>query len=110
MQGGWALAVSILIAVAGQLSLKSGAMPGAVSGSVYTSPYVIVGLGLYMLAALLYVQALKTIPLSVAFPTVSISYVAVAVFAHFLWGEPLGVRQLLALGFIVAGIVLLVRA
>ena len=103
------LALSIVIAIAGQLSLKAGAAAGEVAAAVYLNPFVLVGLFLYLSAALLYVQALRTIPLSVAFPSVSISYVAVAFLAHTIWGEPFGTNQIVALALITSGILLLIR-
>ena len=36
------------------------------------------------------ILAIKRIPVSIAFPSVALSYVLVAVAAHFLWGEALG--------------------
>ena len=102
--------LSILIGIAGQLSLKAGAAAGEVAAAVYMNPFVLAGLCLYFSAALLYIQALRTLPLSVAFPSVSISYIAVAFLAHTIWGEPFGTNQIVALALIVSGILLLVRA
>ncbi len=51
--------------------------------------------------------SLKKIPLSLANPSVSVSYVAVAIAAHFMWSEPFGLQQIGALVLIGGGIVLL---
>jgi small multidrug resistance pump len=99
-----ALVISILIGIGGQLCLKTGAIQEAKSQILFLQPYIIVGLFSYFLAALFYIYSLKTIPLSVAFPSVSISYVAVALLAHLIWGEPFGVKQVLGLILIASGI------
>ena len=52
------------------------------------------GLALYGSAAFLYIFALRKIPVSVAFPSVSLSYAIVAVLGHFLFGEPFGIKQI----------------
>jgi len=73
-------------------------------------PFVILGLGCYFASAMFYIFALKKIPVSIAFPCVSISYVVVALIAHFLWNEPFGPQHMIALVFILTGVFLLVRA
>ena len=103
-----ALGASIVIGVFGQLALKAGAaQSGANLEFTYLNPYVLGGLFFYFFAALLYIYSLKTIPLSAAFPSVSISYVIVALVAHFLWKEAFGVYQILALVLICSGVYLL---
>lgn len=104
-----ALIVSIFIGVGGQLSLKAGALQNWGNRILFLQPYVLVGLCSYFVAALFYIYALKKIPLSIAFPSVSISYVAVAFLAHLLWGEPFGARQFFALLLISLGIYILSR-
>ena len=52
----------------------------------------------------------EVITLSIAYPSVSLSYVVVVVMAHLVWGEPLGLRQGAALVLIISGIALLYKA
>jgi small multidrug resistance pump len=104
-----ALVASILIGVLGQVSLKAAAMQDGSSGALYLRPYTLAGLLTYFVAAVLYIYALQKIPLSVAFPSVSISYVVVSYIAHLFWGEPFGLSQLVALALIGAGILILSR-
>ena len=106
------LAVGICLGAVGQLSLKEGVLRSpSLAGniSVLFNPYVLGGLVAYFIAALFYIHALKQIPVSVAFPTVSISYVLVALAAHYLWGEPFARAQYLALALIGTGVFLLGR-
>ncbi|MEQ9483029.1 MAG: EamA family transporter [Coleofasciculus sp. F4-SAH-05] len=104
MNAYFALVISIMIGIGGQLSLKAGAMQGIGSKLFFLQPYILVGLASYFCASLFYIFALRQIPVSVAFPSVSISYVAVAYFAHVIWEEPFGIRQVIALGLIGLGI------
>jgi small multidrug resistance pump len=104
-----ALAISIIIGIVGQLSLKAGAVQSVGSKNGFFQPFLILGLFSYACAAVLYIIALREIPLSVAFPSVSISYVVVAFIAHLLWGEPFGLPQVAALLLITSGIYILYR-
>jgi len=105
------LFTAILIGVAGQIALKTGTMNATSSAMLpFLQPFVILGLGCYFASALFYIFALKKIPVSVAFPCVSISYGAVALLAHLLWNEPFGSQHMIAVAFILTGVFLLVRA
>jgi multidrug transporter EmrE-like cation transporter len=102
-----ALGLSITGGVFGQLLLKAGALKNYEGIWFFFEPRIVGGLFLYFLSALLYIFALKKIPLSVAFPTISISYVVVSYLAHLIWNEPFGLNQLLALSLIISGIIIL---
>jgi len=58
-------------------------------------------------AAAFFVSLALVLPLSVAFPSVALSYVAVAFASHLLWHEPLGWPRVSGIVLIVAGVVLL---
>jgi small multidrug resistance pump len=100
------LALGIVLGVAGQFLLKAGAdAPGVVEQ--FLRPATVAGLVCYGFAALLYTLSLRAIPLSVAYPSVSASYVIVVVLAHLMWKEPLGLQQMAAVLLISGGIGLL---
>jgi multidrug transporter EmrE-like cation transporter len=73
-------------------------------------PRTMIGLCLYGGAALLYIVALRRIPMSVALPCTAISYVAAALIGHYGFAEPLGAMHVGALALICAGVVLLALA
>ena len=102
-----ALVISILLGVAGQILLKTGAMRASDMVAQFLDVFTLLGFATYTLAAIFYIMAIKKIPISLAFPTVSVSYIAVALAAHLLWGEPLGVAQLGGIALIAGGILLL---
>jgi len=101
------LAVAILLGIAGQIVLKSGAVGASSLTAQLFSPLTILGLIIYALAAIAYIVALNKIPVSIAFPSVAASYAVVAVLAHLLWNEPLGWPQWGGIVLIGAGIVLI---
>jgi multidrug transporter EmrE-like cation transporter len=102
-----ALALGILIGVVAQLLLKTGAVgEGGIVEQLFRIQ-TIAGLGLYALAAFFYIVALRTIPISVAFPSVALSYVVVALFGNLWFGEPMGLAHFGGIALIVTGVVLL---
>ncbi len=101
------LAAAILLGVGGQIALKSAADDAVTIIAQIINPLTIVGFVIYILAALCYIVALKKIPVSIAFPSVSASYALVAVLAHLLWNEPLGLPQITGLALIGSGVVLI---
>jgi small multidrug resistance pump len=104
-----ALGIGILAGIAGQILLKTGAdAPDLVSQIL--RPSTLAGLALYGSAAFLYIIALRKIPVSVAFPSVSLSYAIVAVLGHFLFGEPFGIKQIGGIVLIMGGVVLINQA
>ncbi|MEM9245737.1 MAG: EamA family transporter [Cyanobacteria bacterium P01_F01_bin.153] len=102
------LAASVTLGAVGQVLLKWGASkPAASFIAQFLDPIVISGLGVYFVAAIFYTTALKQLPLSVAFPSVSASYAIVALLAFFIWKEPFGAKQIAAFILILAGVYLL---
>ena len=101
------LAGSILLGSLGQIALKHAANQSENFLNQCLNPLTIFGLIIYALAAVAYMVALRKIPVSVAFPSVSASYMLVAFAAFLLWNEPFGFKQVAAIGIIGAGIYLL---
>ena len=101
------LVSAVLLGIAGQIALKSGAVGSQTVAAQFLNPLTIVGFAIYVFAALCYIVALKRIPVSVAFPSVAASYAVLSVLAHFVWNEPFGWPQLAGLILIGSGIVLI---
>jgi small multidrug resistance pump len=100
------LGVGILAGIAGQMLLKQGADAPTIAGQLLR-PSTLCGLALYGSAAFLYIFALRKIPVSVAFPSVSLSYAIVAVLGHFMFGEPFGLKQIGGIVLIMGGVALI---
>ncbi|MEA2738680.1 MAG: hypothetical protein QOH05_1987 [Acetobacteraceae bacterium] len=103
------LATAIVTSMVGQTLLKTAAGAPDFITQLF-DPRTLVGLCLYGGAALLYIVALRRIPMSVALPCTAISYVAAALIGHFGFAEPLGAMHVGALVMISAGVVLLAFA
>lgn len=112
--------LSIAIGAIGQLLLKFAARgagslslfgPGALSslGRLAANPYLIAGLVCFVSSMLLWVKVLGSAELATAYPLVSLGYVLVAILSWVLLGERVNLRQAIAIGVIVFGVVLLGR-
>lgn len=112
--------VSIAIGAVGQFLLKLAARsngslslfgPGALSSllRLLVNPYLLVGVLCFVTSMVLWVKVLGRAELSVAYPLVSLGYVVVIALSWGLLGERLSLRQAVAVGVIVFGVVLLGR-
>ena len=104
------LMTGVLLNAAAQLLLKAGT--NAVGAFEFTSENIVpVGMKLalepHILGGML---CLSRVPVSVAYPMLSIGYVLNAVIAWHLFGESLTAQKLLGIGFIVLGVVLVTRS
>jgi multidrug transporter EmrE-like cation transporter len=112
------IVVSVALSAIAQLCLKLGvghaqARPGAGSSSLgqtlvamLTSPWVIAGLGLYALGAVVWLFVLSRAPLSLAYPFVGLGFIMTAAIGVLVLGEQVTVTRmagtlLIALGCVV---------
>ncbi len=100
------LAAAIVTSMAGQTLLKSGAGASDFVSQLF-DPRTLGGLVLYGGAALLYIVALRRIPMSVAMPFTAVSYVAAAVIGYYAFGEAMGFVRIGGLALICIGVVVL---
>ncbi|MCS6933236.1 MAG: EamA family transporter [Acetobacteraceae bacterium] len=105
-----ALGGAILASLAGQVLLKAGTLGDGGFLQQLFRWQTMLGLSCYGGSALLYLLALRQIPMSVALPSTAISYVAIALIGHFAFAEPLGAQKIAAILLICAGVVLLATA
>jgi drug/metabolite transporter (DMT)-like permease len=113
---------SIVCGVGGQLALKVGmaqvgrigaqalAQPIATALRVGTSPYVVGGMGLYVLGAVAWLTVLSRIPLSLAYPALALSYAFTPVLAWLLLGESVTSLRWVGIGIIALGVVVVSRS
>jgi small multidrug resistance pump len=106
----WAvLAAAIATSLAGQTLLKAGSGAADFIGQILDWR-TLLGLTLYGGAAMLYIVALRRIPMSVALPCTAVSYIAVALIGHYGFNEPLTAMHIGAIGLIACGVVMLALA
>ena len=81
-----------------------------VGSRLATSPFILAGLGCYVVSVVVWILALSRVPVSVAYPLLSVGYVVNAVAAWLLFGESLSMQKLIGIGFIVIGVFLVARS
>lgn len=106
-----------MIGVAGQFFLKLGALKlGKAEFSnaleqvvkIAFTPELIAGLACYGIASIAYILILTRVKLSVVGPAVALSYVFSVLLGYFIFKESLPMLRIVGLGFIMAGVVLVV--
>jgi len=109
--------ISILMSVAGQFFLKSGALKlGQVNASnwlghilgIVTIPELLVGLTCYGFGALSYILLLTRVNLSVAGPAASLVYVFSVLVGYFVFRETIPTTRYIGLGLIISGVILVI--
>lgn len=117
--------VIILVGVAlnagGQLLLKAGA--NALKGielswthpllsvwRIVFEPHIFAGLACYVISVGVWLAALSRVPVSVAYPLLSVGYVVNAFAAYYLFDEALSGLKLAGIGVIVLGVVMVARS
>jgi multidrug transporter EmrE-like cation transporter len=93
------LVISVVFAVAGQLTLKAAmtrvgrigaeqvSAPGETLLRAAREPYLWLGLSLFGVSALFWLVVLSRVPLSVAYPFVGLSYIVIVAFARVVLHE-----------------------
>jgi multidrug transporter EmrE-like cation transporter len=77
---------------------------------VAASPFVLGGLACYAVSVVVWIMALSRVPVSIAYPMLSIGYIVNAGAAWFLFGESLTAQKLVGIGFIIVGVWLVARS
>ena len=77
---------------------------------VAASPFVLGGLACYAVSVVVWILALSRVPVSIAYPMLSIGYIVNAAAAWLLFGESLGAQKLVGIGFIIVGVWLVARS
>ncbi len=75
-----------------------------------TQGYFILGAGCYVFSLFVWILGLSRVPVSVAYPLLSLGYVVNAIAAHYLLGETVNLQRWLGIGFIIAGVWLVARS
>ncbi len=112
-------AISILLAVAGQLLMKRGMMLfGAFPASqilfkiipMFLNPFVFFGFVCFGLSSIFWLIVLSRLPLSLVYPMVSVAYVLVALASMLFFKETVSLVRWAGIAVIIAGVVLISRS
>jgi multidrug transporter EmrE-like cation transporter len=115
------LMTGVLLNAAAQLLLKAGtnrvgefafAMDNLVpiGTRLASNPFILGGVACYVVSLVVWIMGLSRVPVSVAYPMLSIGYVINAVAAWMLFGESLTAQKLIGIGFIIVGVFLVARS
>ena len=115
------LMAGVLLNAAAQLALKAGTNRiGEFAFSldnvvpiglrVASSPYILLGLVCYVVSVVVWILGLSRVPVSVAYPMLSVGYIVNAIAAWMLFGESLTAQKLVGIGMIIIGVVLVARS
>jgi len=109
------LLASMLLAVVGQVLLKKGVLVsplsvnlGAILGTIF-SPSVFLGFLFYGISSIFWLFVLQKFPLSIAYPALSLTYIAIVIISIFLFNEPLSTNKISGIILIFAGVLILFR-
>lgn len=112
---------TVMTNAAAQLMLKQGMMtlgPISFEGvnpiikllQIVFSPWVFAGLLTFVISMASHLYVLSKVELSFAYPFLSLAYVAVAIFAYFVFREDLNAYRIAGIGFICIGTVLIAQS
>jgi multidrug transporter EmrE-like cation transporter len=114
------LLTGVLLNACAQLLLKAGTnVLGVITltrddwwGTLWrmgTQGYFVAGVACYMVSLVVWIMGLSRVPVSVAYPMLSLGYVVNAVAAYYLFGESVTMTRWLGIGFIVLGVWLVAK-
>ena len=73
-------------------------------------PHIMGGMACYAVSLVVWIVGLSRVPVSIAYPMLSIGYVINAIIAYYWLGEALSMQKMLGVGFIIVGVVLVARS
>jgi multidrug transporter EmrE-like cation transporter len=72
-------------------------------------PHIFGGLCCYVVSVVIWIMALSRVPVSIAYPMLSIGYIVNVFAAAYLFGESITVPKLLGIGCIIIGVYLVAK-
>jgi len=100
----------VLLNAAAQLLLKAGTNAVPLGMRLAIEPHVLGGLACYVVSVVVWVVALSRVPVSIAYPMLSIGYVVNAIAARYLLGEALTPMRLAGIAVIIVGVFMVARS
>jgi drug/metabolite transporter (DMT)-like permease len=109
LNAGAQLALKAATNVLGVLTLTPDTWPDTLA-RIATQRYFLLGGALYVLSVFVWIIGLSRVPVSIAYPLLSVGYIVNAIAAHFLFGEAVTLTRWTGIGFIVIGVWLVARS
>lgn len=109
------LLTSMTLAIIGQLSFKKGLNgvelhldPMTIIKTIFT-PDVFIGFMMYGISSIIWLFVLERFPLSIAYPSLALSYVLIVFASAVFLQEPLTTQKIAGSAIIVLGVIILFR-
>jgi multidrug transporter EmrE-like cation transporter len=102
--------VGVLLNAAAQLLLKAGTNAMPLGLRLAIESHILAGLACYVVSVVVWIVALSRVPVSIAYPMLSIGYVVNAIAARYLLGEAVTPMRLVGIGIIVFGVFIVARS
>lgn len=115
------LLTGVLLNAGAQLLLKAGTNAlGVITltredwldqfGRMAVEPHLAGGIACYVVSVVVWIIGLSRVPVSIAYPMLSLGYIVNAIAAHYLLGESVTLARWLGIGFIIIGVWLVARS
>jgi len=115
------LVIGVLLNAGAQLLLKAGTnVLGVITltrenwvgefGRMAVEPHLLGGILCYGVSVIVWIIGLSRVPVSLAYPMLSLGYIVNAIAAHYLFGESVTLARWLGIGFIIIGVWLVARS
>lgn len=113
--------IGVMLNAAAQLLLKAGtnavghfefstANLVPIGWRLVTEPHIVGGMACYVMSLAVWIMGLSRVPVSVAYPMLSIGYVVNALAAWWLFGESFSAQKVAGIATIIIGVWLVARA
>ena len=79
-------------------------------GRLALEPHLAGGILCYAVSVVVWIIGLSRVPVSIAYPMLSLGYIINAIAAHYLLGEAVTLQRWLGIGFIIVGVWLVARS
>jgi multidrug transporter EmrE-like cation transporter len=100
----------VLLNAGAQLLLKAGTNAAPLGLRLAIEPHILAGLACYVVSVVVWVVALSKVPVSMAYPMLSIGYVVNAIAAYYWLGEAVTPMRLAGIGVIIVGVFIVARS
>jgi multidrug transporter EmrE-like cation transporter len=100
----------VLLNAGAQLLLKAGTNARPLGLALAIEPHILAGLACYVVSVVVWVVGLSKVPVSIAYPMLSIGYVVNAIAAYYLLNEQVTPLRLAGIGVIIVGVFIVARS
>ena len=104
------LFTGVLLNAGAQLLLKAGTNARPLGPMLAIEPHILAGLACYVVSVVVWVIGLSKVPVSIAYPMLSLGYVVNAIAAYYLLGESVTTMRIVGIGVIIVGVFVVARS